>query len=101
MMKGHRGGRGHLGEGVQGVHQLQLCVPAQGDHLVHLLQAQADAVEARHELVQPPLAHILMLSSHLRHIAVHFLIMLAVPMMLMQGHGIAGSVIAALQMMFA
>ena len=55
----------NLREGVQGVDQLQLGVTPQSDHLVHLLQAQADAVETCHELIEAPLAHILMLPPHL------------------------------------
>lgn len=59
----------HLREGVQGVDQLQLSVATQGDHLVHLLELEADRVEARHELIQPPLAQCLMRLPHLA--AVH------------------------------
>merc|ERR1719431_883137 len=42
-----------LGERVQGVDQLQLGVPAQGDHLVHLLQLPRDDLEPVHEVVEP------------------------------------------------
>lgn len=52
-------------EGVQRVHQLQLGVAAQRDHLVHLLELEADDVEASHELVQAPLAQLLVLAPHL------------------------------------
>ena len=36
-----------LGEGIQAVHKLQLCVSTQCDHLVHLLQLSRDNGESR------------------------------------------------------
>lgn len=48
-----------LGEWVQAVHQLQLGVAAQCQHLVVLLQLVGDHVEAVHELVEPLLAQVL------------------------------------------
>lgn len=48
-----------LGERVQAVHQLQLGVAAQCQHLVVLLQLVGDHVEAVHELVEPLLAQVL------------------------------------------
>ena len=57
-------------ERVQRVHKLQLSVPSQRDHLVHLLQLACDDSEAGHELVQPLLAQVFvvlaLLVSHLR-----------------------------------
>lgn len=48
-----------LRERVQAVHQLQLGVAAQCQHLVVLLQLVGDHVEAVHELVEPLLAQVL------------------------------------------
>ena len=48
-----------LREGVEGVDELELCVAAERDHLVHLLQFVGDACEARHELLQPLFAQLL------------------------------------------
>ena len=40
------------------VAQHQLGVAAQGDHLVHLLEAHGDDAEAGHEFVEPLLAQV-------------------------------------------
>lgn len=48
-----------LGEGVQTVHQFQLCITTQGEHLVVLLQLVGDHVEAGHELIETLFAQIL------------------------------------------
>ena len=56
-------------ERVQRVHKLQLGVPSQRYHLVHLLQLAGDDGKAGHELVQPLLAQVFvvlaLLVSHL------------------------------------
>jgi hypothetical protein len=40
----------HLTEGIQSVHQLQLSISTQCDHLVHLLQLQAAGTKQRNRL---------------------------------------------------
>ena len=48
-----------LTERVKGVHQLQLRVTAQRDHLVHFLQFVGDDGEAGHEFIEPLLPQVL------------------------------------------
>ncbi|PLB45759.1 hypothetical protein P170DRAFT_251609 [Aspergillus steynii IBT 23096] len=52
LLRGHDGEQDTLGEGIQGVDQLQLGVTAHGDHLVHLLESKRDDAESLHESVQ-------------------------------------------------
>ena len=52
-----------LGEGVERVYQLQLRVPAEGDHLVHLFELARDQEVALHELVEPHLAEFVVVAA--------------------------------------
>ena len=50
-----------FGERVERVYELEFCVSAQGDHLVHLFELGGDDAEPLHELVQTHLPQVVVL----------------------------------------